>query len=213
MRLGKLCAVAVVCALAGSARAAIVTYDLDIEYSGATPPAGTGPWLRATFDDGGGSGSVTMTLTSLNLVSQEFVRFWHFNLDPSLNATNLAFSAPLKVGSFADPVINRGTNAFQAAGDGLYDIQVMFDNAPPSDRFGAGESVSYTITGIPSLTASSFHFLSAPAGGNGPYFTAAHVQGIAPNGNNSGWITQSPEPASIGALAVGALALMRRRNR
>ena len=212
MRWGKLWAMAALVALAGSARAAIVTYDLDIEYSGATPPAGAGPWLRATFDDGGGSGTVTMTLTSLNLVSQEFVRFWHFNLDPAFDATNLVFSAPLKVGAFADPAINLGTDAFQAAGDGLYDIQLAFGFAPPSDRFGAGDSVSYTITGIPTLTANSFSFLSAPAGGNGPFYTAAHVQGIGPNGDNSGWVTNSPEPASLSVMTVGALALMRWRR-
>jgi hypothetical protein len=199
-------------ALTTSAPAAILTYDLNIEYSGATPPAGPAPWISATFDDGGGSGTVTMTLTTPNLVSQEFVRFWHFNLDPSLNPASLLFSAPTKVGSFTDPIVNLGVDAYQAGGDGLYDILIEFDNAPPGDRFGAGDSVTYTITGIPTLTANSFNFLSTPAGGNGPFNVAAHVQGIGSNGDFSGWITQVPEPTALSLLALGSLATLRRRR-
>ncbi len=36
--------------LATSGCAAVIGYDLGFEYSGATPPAGARPWLRATFD-------------------------------------------------------------------------------------------------------------------------------------------------------------------
>jgi hypothetical protein len=200
-------------ACATSSLAAVISYDLSIEFSGATPPAGTAPWLRATFDDGGGSGSVTMTLTALNLTGGEFVRFWDFNLDPALSPASLSFSAPSKTGTFVDPVIATGVNAFQADGDGLYDIRVEFDNAPPADRFGVGDSVQYTITGIPTLTASSFDFLSAPAGGHGPFPTAAHVQGIGVDGNFSGWVT-TPEPSAGAALiaVAGATAGFRRRR-
>jgi len=74
--------VLVAAAPSSQARGAIVTYDLGFEYSGATPPAGAGPWLRATFDDGGSPGAVTLTLTALNLTGGEFVNDWMFNLDP-----------------------------------------------------------------------------------------------------------------------------------
>jgi hypothetical protein len=178
MRWAGICALGAGMLLATeSSQAAIVSWDLNIEFSGATPPAGAAPWLRASFDDGGTSGSVTMTLTPLNLVGSEFVRYWYFNLDPALAPTSLVFSAPVKAGTFTDPVLAVGVNAFQADGDGLYDIELAFANSG-AERFGAGE-VSYTITGIPALTASSFNFLSAPAGGNGPFHTAAHVQGAA----------------------------------
>ena len=198
-----------------SAQAAVITFDLDQEFSGATPPAGSSPWLRSTFDDGGGSGSVTMTLTALNLTGSEFVTEWDFNLDPSLNLASLIFSAPAKTGTFADPIISTGVDAFQADGDGKYDIQFAFDNAPPANRFGVGDSVQYTISGIPTLTASSFNFLSAPAGGKGPFQTAAHVQGIGAQGNDSGWVSPVPEPsmAAVSVLLAALAGPFRRRHR
>ena len=209
------CALWAMTALLGlttSAHAAILTFEHNFEFSGATQPAGAAPWLRATFDDGGGSGSVTLTFTALNLIDQEFVRFTHFNLDPAISPASLSFSAPTKVGAFTDPTIATGTNAFQADGDGLYDILIEFDNSPPANRFGPGEAVTYTIT-APGLTANSFNFLSAPAGGSGPFLTAAHVQGIGSSGQFSGWTTQVPEPASLGLAALGALAGLRRQRR
>ncbi|WP_428936840.1 hypothetical protein [Fontivita pretiosa] len=209
-----LCASAIVLSmsLGHTARAAVITYDLSVEFSGATAPAGATPWLRATFDDGGSSGSVTLTLTALNLTGSEFVSEWNFNLDPSLNPANLIFSSPTKTGTFANPTILTGVNAFQADGDGLYDIQVAFDNAPPANRFTAGESVVYTISGISSLTANSFNFLSAPAGGKGPFPTAAHVQGIGAQANNSGWVTV-PEPAGAAILLIAAASVCLPRRR
>ncbi|HMQ16165.1 MAG TPA: hypothetical protein PKC49_09345, partial [Phycisphaerae bacterium] len=158
---GSLCALA--CAVAG--HAAIIKFELSIEFSGATPPAGAAPWLTATFDDGGTPGSVDLTLETTNLVSNEFVFSWLFNLDPVLDPTSLSFSAPSKTGAFTDPVINTGVDAFMADGDGKFDIEVVFNSAGgPANRFGAGDSVKYTITGIAGLTAASFDFLSAPAG-------------------------------------------------
>jgi hypothetical protein len=209
---GLACAFSILASIAAPARAAVITFDLNTEFSGATPPAGAAPWLRATFDDGGGSGSVTMTLTALNLINQEFTFNWFFNLDPALNPNSLVFSAPAKVGAFADPAIATGVNAFQADGDGLYDIRLEFDNAPPANRFGPGDAVTYTITGIPTLTANSFNFLSAPAGGSGPFPTAAHVGGIGGSGDLSGWVTV-PEPVTLGVLMLGVLPLSRATRR
>jgi hypothetical protein len=200
---------------------AIITYDLDSEYSGGTAPAGAGPWLRARFDDGGSSGSVTMTLTALNLVGSEFVSIWDFNLDPALNPANLVFSAPTKTGTFGNPAVETSIDAFRAGGSGKYDIEVHFDIAPPADRFGPGDSVEYTITGIPSLTASSFSVLNGLGGGHGPFYTAAHVQGIGAGGSYSGWITDEsgdiniPEPASLSVAAAGIsmVSMVRLRRR
>jgi hypothetical protein len=191
-----------------SARAEVIAFDLSVEFSGGTAPAGAAPWIRATFDDGGGTGSVTLTLTSVNLVDAEFVSDWDFNLDPSLDPAALLFSAATKTGTFGDPVINLGVDLFQADGDGSYDLEVAFDMAPAADRFGAGDSVEYTITGIAALTAGSFAFPSAPAGGSGPFLTAAHVQGIGVEGAGSGWVTV-PEPSAglLVLLAIGAVVV------
>jgi len=174
--------------------------DLDFEYSGAVAPAGTPPWLNATFDDGGSPGSLTLTLSALGLTDAEFVRRWYFNLDPLLDPALLVFSSPVKTGQFTSPAIDTGPNAFKAGGDGYFDIELAFTNSGgPNRRFGAGDAATYTITGIPTLRVMSFDFDSVNGPGPRAYDTAAHVQGI--NDVDSGWI--APEPAAMGLLALG----------
>ncbi|HEY7087213.1 MAG TPA: hypothetical protein VH518_03930 [Tepidisphaeraceae bacterium] len=211
-------ATVVLCALiAQSSRAAFVQFDTSIEFSSGTPPQGTPPWVRLRFDDAGPN-TVTMKMTALNLVGQEFVTEWDFNLDPALNPNSLVFSAPTKTGTFADPTISKGVDAFKADGDGDYDVSFNFDNSPPANRFDAGDAVSYTIT-APGLTANSFKFLSKPDGGAGPYYTAAHVQGVGQNGGFSGWVApgpndvQTPEPASAVVIGLGLVPLLARARR
>ncbi len=194
--------------------AATVEFDSSIEFSGGTAPVGVPPWLKATFDDGGGSGKVNLKFEATNLTGTEFVSNLYFNLDPALDPTQLVFGAVSKTGTFDDPTFDTGKDAFKADGDGNYDLLVEFSNAPPGTRFGAGDALSVDISGIASLTASSFNFLSAPAGGHGPFYTAAHVQAIGAAGG-SGWVTV-PEPATwiLGSLAsVGAALGSRRRRR
>ena len=53
------------------------------------------------------------------------------------------------------------------------------------------------------LTASAFDLLSTPAGGHGPFFTAAHVQNTT--GGGSGWI--APGGASVPDGASTAILL------
>jgi hypothetical protein len=216
-------AIGMACVLSALADAAIIIYEPNFEFSEATPPAGTPPWLRVTIDDHDGVGSVDLTLTAINLVASEFVTEWDLNLDPTLSPASLIFSAPTKTGTFADPTIGLGVNAFQADGDGLYDISFGFSTSGAGggvNRFTAGDSVSYTISGIPTLNAFSFLFLSAPSGGKGPFYTAAHVQGIGASGNDSGWVAPQnggviiiPEPVSAAAFGVAGLLLAARRRR
>jgi hypothetical protein len=208
---------------ANHAQATIITFSSTFEFSGATAPAGSAPWLKATFDDHNGFGSVDITLVGFNLAATEFATEWDINLDPGLNPLSLVFSAPTKVGTFTNPVISKGVNAFKADGDGEYDIQIDFDNSGgASNRFGNGESAKYTVTGIPTLNAYSFLFLSNPAGGHGPYHMATHVQGTG-GGSQSGWVAPDPEsfglivpePSSWALAMMGAsgLALLWRRRK
>jgi hypothetical protein len=196
-------------AVAGPLSAASLIFDSSIEFSGATAPSGAPPWLRATFDDGGKAGSVMLTFEALNLTGDEFVSELHFNLDPTLDPTLLTFGPITKFGSFDDPTISTGADAFKADGDGKYDLQFAFSisgQGGGSSRFGAGESMSLAISGIAGLVASSFDFLSAPDGGSGPFLTAAHVQGIGPRGAFSGWVTV-PEPSGAALAGLGAAVL------
>ncbi|MDH5408516.1 MAG: hypothetical protein OEY00_07890, partial [Gammaproteobacteria bacterium] len=68
-----------------TANATVISYALDYEFSGASAPAGSGPWLYATFDDGGSAGTVSLTLEA-HLFADEFDGSVYFNFDPSQNS-------------------------------------------------------------------------------------------------------------------------------
>jgi hypothetical protein len=203
--------------VAAGAHAAMMSFAyqlyINTEFSGATAPEGVPPWLTATFDDGGSAGSVDLTLQTVNLTDNEFLFEWLFNLDPSLDPTALLFSTPAKTGAFTDPTINLGVDSFKADGDGFFDIKIEFNNTDGAPtRFGVGDAIEYTITGIPTLTAHSFAFFSESGGGQGEYPTAAHVGGIGPDDADSGWVSV-PEPATLAILAAGVLSVAPRRRR
>ena len=179
------------------ADAASVIFELNNEFSGAQTPTGTPPFLRATFSNV--MGGVELKLESLLNGATEFVNVWNFNLDPNLNPNLLSFA--FQSGSPNSATINTGVNAFMADGDGQFDIQFDWPNGG-AGRFNGSDMVTYLITSSEAISAASFDFLSSPAGGHGPFPTAAHVQGIGDGG--SGWIT-IPEPTS-GLLMLGALA-------
>lgn len=198
-------------AVASSLHAAIITYDMAIEFSGATAPAGAGPWMRFTIADTAPD-TVSVKIDNIGLVGTEFVSGAYLNLNPALNPASLNFSLPVQVGSFALPSIDKAVNAYKADGDGFFDIRFNFANAN-SQRFGVGESVTYTVTGISGLNATDFDFLSVngPPDKNG-FPAAAHVLSIGLDGEDSGWVTVVPEPASMSLLALGMLPLLRRRR-
>ncbi len=192
-----LCAMfALALSLSTSVRADTVTLDYSAEFSNGTPPTGSPPWLEAVFSDvGQPANTVQLTLTAVNLSSTEFVSGWYFNLDPGLNPTSLTLTQPISP-NYSAPIIQLGGNAFKADGDGKYDILISFaTEGGVAQRFTAGDSITFTITGITGLTPGSFDFTSAPSGGHGPFFSAAHVQGIS--GGLSGWVDGTPGPGPI----------------
>jgi hypothetical protein len=200
-------------AIAGPASAATLVLGLNVEFSGGTAPAGSTPWITATFDDSfGGPNTVRLTLEATNLVGTENIKEWHFNFDPALDPTLLSFVAVSNAASVPN-AINTGVNAFQADGDGKYDIQ--FDFPPPPGSFGprftAGETVIYDLTYVAPISASSFDFFSVPGGGQGTFLSAAHIQSIG-EGEDSGWIGVVPEPGTASLLGLGLLGLALRRR-
>ncbi len=201
-----------------SAEAAIVPLDFGNIFSNTGTPANPPPWLKASFADVS-PGVVELTISAVGLFDGEKIGEVYFNLDPALNPFQLMFSDPVKTGSFSNPTITHGTSSkpydqYKADGDGKYDILIAFDTTT-AGAFSNGESVKYTIT-LESLTANSFDFLSTSTGGSGPYLAASHIQDTSGITGNSAWVyavhgNQIPEPATIGLLGLGVLALRKKK--
>lgn len=215
------------CATSGSR--ASVTLDLDTRIDIDNPgpnPAGTAPWLRAIFTDNG-SGGVILDLVSLLQSSTEFVSEWDFNYGDNLSPATPALSTLVfthQGGTTAATSISKSSNAFQADGDGRFDIQFLFNTSgsPSADppRFEMGSTSQYLITTTSStgtLSEDLFNFVSMTGGGNGVFFSGAHVQGTA-GGGQSAWIGDNsggnktgvpdpnlPEPSTIVMAGTAAL--------
>jgi VPDSG-CTERM motif len=162
--------------------------------------------------------TVQLTITSQladPLAPLENMESLYLNLNPNYDPTSLLFAKTGGTGSFTDPLISTGTNAFKADGDGLYDI--LFAFAPPGVRFDSTDSITYQVTRAAGLVAADFNELSAPAGGHGPFLAAAHIQNTdGPQG--SGWIAPNgahvPDGGATVMLmgtALACLGALRRR--
>lgn len=202
----------------GDARAATTSFDFNAEFSGGTAPQGADlPWVTALFDDHGMPGSVTLDISAAGLTGTEHIAGLYFNLDPALDPGSLSFTYDGAMSTGEPATELAGVDAFKADGDGYYDIFLQFPPPPGNASFGAGETVRYAITGIPALTAQSFYFLSTSAGGQGPFYAAAHIQGVACSGlsgcQGSGWIAPVPVPAAMWLFGPAILGLAARRQR
>ncbi len=206
-RLLTMCATLILFLLPGSAQADVV-FNLLMEFSGGSQPAGFPPWLIATFITLS-PGTVEVRLQARLQSPSEFVNIWLFNLDPAFNPNNLSLAHV----SGVPAAVTKGINAFRADGDGYFDIKFDWPQNPPASRFGNDDLVVYHITSaVHPIMETSFNFVSAPGGGQGMFPTAAHVQGVGPDGEESGWIAV-PEPATLLTLGIGATFFMTRRRR
>lgn len=206
-----------------AARAGSYIYNFGSVLKGSTPGSASTPWLTAEFKDVA-PGKVEMTFTASHLMRRENVKGFLLNLDPAFNPCLLVFNQINTAGSFRSPRISVGENAFKAGAAGRFDLRFQFGgNSKLTRQFNAGDQVSYLITGIPGLTASSFDFTSLTLRGQDPFSAIAKVRGIGPC-DGAAWVYPAdgfvpvPEPSPtllVGAVfaALGTMRWLRRGRR
>jgi hypothetical protein len=126
-------AFAMIALMPASASAALLTFEYDNEFSGATEPEGPDPWLTAVFnDDPDGNNlvdtAVRLTLSGSGLTDAEFVTGWYFNLNPAYDPALLTFTG-IDVADVSSWSVDKGTDAYKADGDGLYDFRFNMPNS------------------------------------------------------------------------------------
>jgi hypothetical protein len=172
--------------VAAPTNADVLNFNLDFLYGG-TSPAGTSPWLTATFEDIT-TDQVRLTLDSANLTANENVASWYFNFNPIVpGIISFQISGPLSQ-------VLIGQNGQTAGSASGFDIGLSF-----IQPFGANQSAIYRLVGG-GLSASSFDFVNE----GGDFFSAAQVLGIGAN-SSVAWIADSksgPGPAPVSEPAT-----------
>jgi PEP-CTERM motif len=212
---------------AAPASATVITFNLNTVLEGDTPSG----FPTMTFDDGGSSGTVTLTIDAEGLSGQEFISAVLFNYADAATAADLVFTRTGGDGPAAGFTISQVADGENSPGNnGLFDIEFDYDTSNSGggiNRFDADELLTFSIVGD-GITAGDFNVDSAPEGPDGDTnFAIARIQGIGPNGEGSASVGDGdggggggggipvPEPAAIGLFGLGLLAvgLGRRRKR
>jgi PEP-CTERM motif len=209
----------------GAAQAAI--FEIDFTTSGAfnansshvpTSPGLNTVFATALFDDNGGSGSVTLTMSVLNNLSAgAYVNDWFFNVS-SAPLTSVTFVPG--GGATAATTVSFTADCCKADGTGGdFDLRFQFPTNSPGE-LAQGHTSVYNLVGA-NITANSFNSFSVNAGTGGPYLSALHVQGYGDSawigakqgGDGGGGGAQIPEPATLALMGLGLFGIAATRRR
>ncbi len=206
-------------------QASTVTFDMDTVLLGQSTPAGSSPWLRATFTDGPDPGTVKLIMQPLNMTANQFIDGttnrnggWYFNFNP----TKLAISTPNI--SYAGSGLNENnadyfrTGTFQAGSTrAWFNIQFRW-NRVDGEWLENGQTSTYVFTSN-SYSILPEDFLFKDNNDTGNYYSVVGLQWLNVNDNPVGrWIADPPssvpEPGTLLLLGAGILGLgIFRRNR
>jgi len=204
-------AIGVVAVFAGTliAAQAAVVLNFNNLISG-TQPGGTGPFVTVTITDVATNKINLRVDHNAGSASGQFVSYVMLNLGAIPGSP--AFSSVLnqnKLSGNNTSAIQFGNDAFNGVGGANFDLRVNFNvsNAGGGvNRLKAGEFFS---TDISAVGLDSSDFGSVVNGRIGE----VHVQGIGQDGEFSGKLDAVPEPGTMVALGLGAIALIRKRRR
>lgn len=170
-------------------------------------PGFTKPWATLDCTDISGGAQFTLHFSS-DATAQAFLSQLDLNFDGEM-------PGDISLSTSSDSITGVSFGSFVDAGSS-YDIQVNFEtsNSPGSDRIVAGDTVQFSILGT-GVDCNDFDVLSTPNGENQGQFALLHIQGIGLDGQGSSKVAPGtvPEPASMSALAFGALGLLAKRRR
>ena len=164
-------------------------------------PVGS-PSMTALFQDSG-PGHVQLTIDALNLTGNNTLNSLCFNFNPNFDATGLIFTQTGSVGGVSGKVSSGNDSYKVGGGSGKFDIDFVF-----GADFVTGDSVIYSITGIPDLSVNDFLFLETPSAGRTPGYAAGSIQELSDVVIVQGEPRTVPEVSStFGLLAMALVAV------
>ncbi len=187
-----------------TAKAATLTFDYNLVYTGATPGGGT-PWASVTLTDNGVNTVDLVVNHNATSASGQFVSLLRLNLEPTVSGITASAIAG-KTATFNSVSTGSATDAGTT-----FDFAVDFNTSNAgsgAQRLLAGDSVTIKLIGT-GLSTANFNALSS---GGTPVRSLMHIQGI--NGGLSSKVTEGvPEPATMVILGSAALAAIVRKRR